>query len=223
MYYVRIMINRKQGLVITGGAAADSRWFHCLSGNFEVIVAADSGLETAAKLGVDVDMVVGDMDSLTRVELLESVPPERFRRYDEEKDDTDTQIGLGYLREAGCGYLGIYGGGGGRLDHLIAILSLFDRSDPPDIWVTDSNVVILIEKELSLYGMKNQVVSFFPAGSERCTMISKGLKWSLDHLLWVKGDVGVSNVITTDEMRVEMLSGRLLFVGPLDTLIGLRP
>ena len=217
------MNDRPRGLVFAGGAAAGGHYFNLVSNIFDVFVAADSGLETAEGLAVDVDMVVGDMDSLSRLELLDSLPDCKKRIYEREKDSTDTEIGLDYLWEVGCGYTGIYGGGGGRLDHLIGILSLFDRPTAPDIWITDSNVVIHVKNKLKLSGAGGLTVSFFPVGKEPCEMTSRGLKWPLDELRWNRGDTGVSNEITGSVMAVEMMQGRLICVGPLDMLVGYTP
>ena len=51
-------------------------------------------------------------------------------------------------------------------------------------------------------------------------MTSYGLKWPLDRLQWRKGDAGVSNVVIEDRMEVKMLTGKLVFVGELETLKG---
>ena len=214
-------VGSKWGLVITGGLAPKKEWFDHLRGRFDVVVAADSGLVTALDVGIEVDRVVGDMDSLPNHELLDAFPEGAVHVYSPEKDLTDTEIALEALHDVGCTATAVYGGGGGRLDHLIALLALFDRERPPWLWVGDNSVAVCIESTITLRGLCNDIVSFFPMGSEVCTMRSRGLKWKLDGLEWRKGDVGVSNVVTEDKVKIEMLSGRLLYVGPLDTLQGL--
>jgi thiamine pyrophosphokinase len=46
-------------------------------------------------------------------------------------------------------------------------------------------------------------------------MRSQGLKWPLDDLVWGRGDVGVSNEIIAENMRVNVSSGALLAVTDL--------
>ena len=82
------------------------------------VIAADSGYETAKRLGVTPDLLLGDLDSLDKSKLsageldaLEKiiVPPV--------KDDTDTQLALDTALEryrADC--VVIVGGLGGRLE-----------------------------------------------------------------------------------------------------------
>lgn len=215
------MIRVRRGLVITGGEAPGKKWFSILRKHFHYLVAADSGLQRAHDLGLRVDAVVGDMDSLENKNLLEEYPADAVIRHPEDKDYTDTELGLQLLRERGCTFTGIFGGGGGRLDHLAALLSLFDRHDSPDIWVQDSGVVLAVNSKTALANSRNLTVSFFPVGTETCKMVSTGLKWPLNTLTWKKGDVGVSNVIVSDEMTVEMKSGRLVLIGPLEILEGI--
>jgi thiamine pyrophosphokinase len=216
------MTTGKSGLVITGGLAATKGWFDIVKKKFGLIVAADAGYHTAIALGADVDYVVGDMDSIGDRRLLEDLPKGSVRKFDEDKDFTDTEIGLELLKEKGCRYRCIFGGGGGRLDHLIGILSLFDRIDGPDMWITDSAVIVSISDSFVLTGMIDRTISFFPIGFDRCTMTSKGLKWPLDSLEWTKGDAGVSNLAISSEVKVTMRTGRLAFVGELETLKGIH-
>ena len=216
------MFEVKKGLVITGGLAAEKRWFEMIKNRFDVLVAADSGYHTALAVGAEIDFIVGDMDSIGDRNMLDDIPREHVRKFDQDKDFTDTEIGLGLLAEQGCGYRCIYGGGGGRLDHLIGILSLFDRIDGPDMWVSESAVVVNIREDFVLTGMSGSTISFFPIGADRCTMTSTGLKWPLDGLEWSKGDCGVSNLATSGVVKVKMRTGRLAFVGELETLKGIR-
>ncbi|MDR3192027.1 MAG: thiamine diphosphokinase, partial [Treponema sp.] len=90
-------------------------------------VAADSGLMAAEGAGFRPDWIVGDMDSLDDPARLEKYPPERVLRYPGDKDFLDTELALSLLWEKGCTETWLLGGGGGRMDHLLGIRSLFER------------------------------------------------------------------------------------------------
>ena len=107
------------------------------------------------------------------------------------------------------------GGGGGRLDHHLGIVALFDREIRPDEWYTQNEGVISIDRSKSFRNLKGKTVSLFPAGTELCRMQSHGLKWPLDNLEWERGSVGISNVVKSDEVTIVPKSGRLLFIYPL--------
>ncbi len=208
------------GVVLTGGASPDRLHAEPFLRRAGRTVAADSGLDLAISYGFSPDLVVGDMDSLADLRTLDEFPADRVCRFDHDKDETDTEIALRMLFEEGFSRVALIGGGGGRLDHLMAIIALFDRDVRPSVWLTDEAFVCSLESEVELRGCAGRRVSFFPVGEGPCRMRSTGLQWALDGLLWRRGDVGVSNRITDDRMRVTMESGRLLMVCGADLPAG---
>jgi thiamine pyrophosphokinase len=198
--------------VITGGSGPAPARLREWSDGASRIVAADSGLERALSSGLEPDLVVGDMDSLRDRGLLDRFPAERVRSFEQDKDDTDTEIALGILFSEGFRDVVLAGGGGGRLDHLIGILSIFHRDEHPSVWLTSTDEVSAVDDRLERNGMQGETVSFFPVGREICTMSSRGLRWPLDGLSWQQGDVGVSNEVVSDRLEVRMHTGRLIMV-----------
>lgn len=201
-----------KGILIIGGDHPARDLTSRLVEEAQIIIAADSGFDYAWNNGIDIDYVVGDMDSTSYREIIESMPKEKVLRMPEEKDETDTEIGLAMLKELGAAESVIIGGGGGRLDHLLGIVTLFHREIRPDEWYTDKEAVWSIDRKRIFEGLKGKTVSFFPVGEEICRMRSSGLKWPLDQLVWKPGDAGISNVVMEDSMMVEPLSGRLICI-----------
>ena len=202
------------GLIITGGDAPTVP-VRTVDGRRCLIVAADSGLEHAARWGIIPHAIVGDMDSLTDLSLIQNYTDSVVERYERAKDKTDTEIALDYVWKRGVNRVTIVGGGGGRLDHLMGILSIFERDRYPIRWVTDRDEVTVIDSVHTFASSVGEIVSFFPVGPDRCTMKTDGLRWPLDELVWERGDVGVSNECVAESCRVEMSSGRLLMVRSL--------
>jgi thiamine pyrophosphokinase len=90
-----------------------------------LVIAADSGLDNAKALGIEVSAVVGDYDSLghapdvpSSVEVV-TVPTE--------KDVTDTQLAVETAIERGADDIVIIGGLGGRLDHTLSNLAILEE------------------------------------------------------------------------------------------------
>jgi thiamine pyrophosphokinase len=204
------------GVVITGGKGPEKRYVESWLEEAAQVVSADSGFDRAYEWGVQPDYVVGDMDSLANREVLTSYPQDRIVQMPHEKDYTDTEIGLQLLEEKGCHERVIMGGGGGRLDHLLGLLALFDRDPAPRAWITHREEVLLIDDYFERSGLHGQRLSFFPVGTRRCRMASCGLKWPLDPLEWVRGDVGISNEATDDRVSVTMREGALIMVRELN-------
>ena len=202
----------RRGLLFIGGSGPDKESLGERREEVSLVVAADAGLLLALELGIEPDLVVGDMDSLADISLLDRFPPDRVLRFPPDKDETDTEIGLRVLRERGCGEITIAGGGGGRVDHLLAIAALFERENPPRRWVSDRADIRLIEGECDMVGWEGSTVSFLPLGPQACGLRSEGLAWPLDGLCFRRGYGGISNRVTARRARVEVRTGKLLMI-----------
>jgi len=201
-----------QGVVLTGGNAPDARRLQKWLKQEYTVVAADSGLDHAKRLGIEPSIILGDMDSLSDRSLLHAYPGAEVYSFDAAKDETDTEIAIRTLYERGVTDILLAGGGGGRLDHLFGIYSLFHREMHPTVWLTDHSDIICIENRLEREFPVGSVLSFFPAGRKPCRMHTSGLRWPLDALVWEIGDAGISNVVDKSPVVVEMYQGRLLLV-----------
>lgn len=209
------------GVVITGGTAPTPGVLQ-FPATGALIVAADSGLDTARRYGVKPDAIVGDMDSVSDRALLDDYPDAEVRRHDRAKDFTDTELAIDYVAERGVSRVVLVGGGGGRLDHLMSVIRLFERARRPSCWLTDRDQVVAVEGVLEFEAPPDRIVSFFPVGSDPVRARTLGLRWPLDRLEWGPADFGVSNECEDVRCRVEMLSGRLLMVHALPPQVAIR-
>jgi thiamine pyrophosphokinase len=206
-----------EALLVTGGEAPPrSRLERRLAG-FSLVCAADSGLDTLVSWGLAPDLIVGDMDSVSSMELVGRFPEAELLLAERDKDETDTELGLEALAARGADRIVLAGGGGGRLDHLLAIRALFERASPrprPDEWQVASESIFLLRSgsALSLDAAPGALVSVFPLAAGASGMASEGLKWPLAGLAWGLGDFGVSNVATEGPFTVAAGRGELLVV-----------
>ncbi len=200
------------GVLLIGGEGPDRGRVRGLIEDCELIVAADSGLDLADRLGLRPDMVVGDMDSIADRGRLSDFPADKVRIYPHDKSETDTEIGLRLLREWGFERVMLIGGGEGRLDHLLGILVLFDREFYPSIWLTAREHIEIIEDSACYAAFPGQTYSFFPIGGPATGLTSNGLKWPLTGLNWKRGDAGISNEATGDSVSVTVTRGKLMMI-----------
>jgi len=156
---------------------------------------------------------VGDFDSLADPSVLSEYSA--VIRHPAAKDDTDTEIGLCELRARGWLRVTMAGGGGGRLDHLLALRALFERPDGPDEWITARERVLKLSAPADFILAPGATVSVFPLSGGASGMESEGLAWPLAGLSWDAGHFGVSNVATTGRFRVKPGKTPLLLVLPL--------
>jgi thiamine pyrophosphokinase len=203
-----------RGLAFTGGEGPPPDIARRLCEGADLVAAADSGLIAAEAAGIRPDWITGDMDSLDDLQRLEKYPSERVIRHPREKDDTDTELVLKLLWEKGCDEVWILGGGGGRVDHLFAVRSLFERDRFPRRWFTAAEDIFGIEAPgvLRWNAAPGGVVSVFPLGGGPWKASSGGLRWPLDHLNWNRGFFGVSNVITGESFSIKAEAGRFMIV-----------
>lgn len=88
----------------------------------DIVIAADSGYETAVKLKLPVDVLVGDMDSI-KSDIPKGVETVRLPS---EKDVTDTEAAVELALERGAETICIIGGIGTRVDHTLASLGILE-------------------------------------------------------------------------------------------------
>ena len=215
-------------LLVCGGEAPPRERLARRFGSFGLVCAADSGLDTLASWGVAPGLIVGDMDSVSDARLLDAYPGAEVLRASRDKDDTDTELGLAALAERGATRIVLAGGGGGRLDHLLAIRALFERMPfergtgaaarrrrpRPAEWHTAREAIHLVESgaAIELEAARGATVSVFPLAAGASGMRSEGLRWPLAGLSWGPGEFGVSNVASEGRFSVAAGKGDLLVV-----------
>lgn len=88
----------------------------------DIVVCADSGYKNALSMGVKVDVLVGDFDSLG------SIPDGDFElvRVPAEKNSTDTQLAVDIAIERGADELIIVSSTSGRVDHALSAMAILE-------------------------------------------------------------------------------------------------
>jgi thiamine pyrophosphokinase len=206
------MTSGADGMLLIGGEGPAAEILAPAVQTVRYVIAADSGFDLAVALGLEPDLLVGDMDSVARSPHYLAFPREKIRSYPEDKDETDTELGLRLFREMGYRRILLAGGGGGRLDHLVGILSLFCRPYAPVAWYTRREHIQVIGGGLEFSGWKGQTVSLFPLSARVTGLHSQGLKWKLDGLCWRRGEGGISNRFSADQGRITVGRGKLLMI-----------
>ncbi len=205
----------KRAVIIVGGEAPADTFIKKVCGEADLVLAADSGVEIAAATGVTPQVVVGDFDSVSVERTRALFPNAKTVQSPAAKDETDTELALGFARRRGYVCCDVVGGGGGRLDHLLAILALMDRDDGPDRWFTNTAEVRRVSGHLAVTRVRGSIVSVFPCGGAPARARSSGLRWPLDGIVWRRGVHGVSNEVEDRQVEISVDSGALLIVLPL--------
>lgn len=147
-------------------------------------IAADSGLHLAQRLGVSVDLIVGDLDSV-REEALDAATASGaiVERHDPDKDASDLELALEAARRRGGSRVVVVGGAGGdRLDHLLATAELLGSDRYADLeieWRSGRSRAIVTRGSVSLDGDPGDLLSIVPVGGP-ITLSVEGVRWPLD-------------------------------------------
>lgn len=199
-------------ILIVGGEAPASLPWKVEEMRDMRVVAADSGWDTAVKLGLPVTMLVGDMDSVNTRDFPSAV---EVRRFPSDKDDSDTALALKIItRELQAASWLLVGGGGGRLDHLMDIFSLFRTYGPPAQWFTAHEKLTLVTASMDIQVLhQGATVSIIPVwGDARSVVTTHGLKWEVRDYPIEAGNISLSNICVGNVFHVEV-TGDPVFVG----------
>ena len=179
------------------------------------VIAADGGAELARMLGLSVDLVVGDMDSISAGTL---AGIERVERHAAEKDATDLELALVAALRFEPERVLVLGGGGGRLDHLFGGLLLLAAEAYAGVRVDaqfGAAAVHVIRGERTLHGEPGELISLLAMHGRARGVVTDGLVYALrGETLEPGSSRGVSNVFAASEARVALEGGVLLAVRP---------
>lgn len=217
-------------LIITGGSIGNrlKNWLY--DRNFDVIIAVDAGLEIAEQIRKKPNYIVGDFDTVSS-EILEryiSDPAVEIRRFQPEKDATDTQIAYELAMELMKASKDkeneavIAGGIGSRFDHSLAnvlLLEKFEKNGINAYCMDDNNCISVHRKSFELVrkNVYGKYVSFHSLSDMVSNLTLEGFKYSLKNHILVRSDsLCVSNEMNQETARVIFSKGVLLMVQAMD-------
>jgi thiamine pyrophosphokinase len=183
------------------------------------VVAADVGLAEAARLGLAVDLLVGDLDSVAPDDLdaYRSTGGE-VRRHPQDKDSTDLDLAIGEAIAAGAGRVLVVGGDGGRLDHLLAnaVLLASPRHAAAEIdAILGAALLHVVRGRRELSGAPGELLSLLALGGSARGVRTEGLRWPLEDAVLEPGaSLGVSNRFLGERAAVQVADGVVLAIRP---------
>jgi thiamine pyrophosphokinase len=206
-----------RAIVVANGAVEENESYACTVQADDLVIAADGGALIALQLGLEPQVVIGDMDSLppeARAQLAEGECT--FVSHSPRKDETDTELAIQYALQAGAQEIVLLGAIGGRLDHSLAnilLLAMPQLERVPATIVAGSTQVWLLRTgcQLEFGGTPGDIVTLLPLGQDAAGVNTEGLEWGLhDDCLSFGPARGVSNVMAADRVRVSLQAGLLV-------------
>jgi thiamine pyrophosphokinase len=183
------------------------------------VVAADGGLDRARALGVDVDVVVGDLDSVSASALAAAeAAGARIVRHPAAKDATDLELALDEAVALGARRVLVVASAEGRLDHLLASLLLLGSERYAAVEldaVVGDTVVHVVRGARELDARPGELLTLIAIGGPALGVTTSGLEYPLAEETLDPGSTrGVSNTFAGGRARVELASGTVLAIRP---------
>jgi len=206
-----------EAVVVMGGAFADQA-VPAVTG--ALVICADSGVDHARAWGLGVDLVIGDMDSVSADGLAWAEEQGAdVDRHEPDKDQTDLELALqAAQRLSAGGHVLVLGGAGGRLDHELANLALLTSPRWSDLeltaWIGTARVDV-VRRHRSLIGVPGGVVSLLAWHGDATGVTTDRLKWGLAGATVRAGSaIGTSNEYEADRASVAVDRGVLTAITP---------
>ena len=219
-------------LIISGGVVdIEFAQSYLKDKEFDTVVCADSGLDSAHQLGIPVHYAMGDFDSVSK-EILHSYQHRKteegisteFVSYPPEKDATDTHIVLDWVVKQYPEEIIILGATGKRLDHFLANVNILMKTmlcEIPTYMIDKNNKLYLVNssrvfRKEELFG---KYISLLPLTEKVTGVCLRGFKYEIENAVLTIGDsLGVSNEMGEgkEEASLEMESGVLIVVESKD-------
>jgi thiamine pyrophosphokinase len=183
----------------------------------DYIISADGGTRHALALGLQPNLIIGDMDSAERDQLQKlqavGVPIELFPH---DKNETDLELAIQYAVDLHPNQIIIIAALGGRLDQTLGNVALLTdlRLLTFDIRFDDGvEEVFICRDSAQIHGKNGDLVSLIPWQGPATQVQTENLKWPLkSETLYPHKTRGISNEMITDTASVSIGSGLLLIV-----------
>ncbi|MBK5243617.1 MAG: thiamine diphosphokinase [Eubacteriaceae bacterium] len=210
-----------KAFIFTNGSYEDPGFYkeYLKKFNTPYIICADGGANFTQKIGLIPNIILGDMDSISK-ETLKYYENVELRRFPVCKDETDTQLAINHALEIGATEIVVFGALGTRLDHSLGNIYLLTRLLKPRIQgmiVDEKNSIFLVQDKKNLDLPIGTIVSLLPLGGDVEGLNIQGFKYPIANgKMTLANPYGISNVVVTEHQTISLEKGILLVDIPKD-------
>ena len=183
----------------------------------DYLIAVDGGLNHMITLGLQPDLIIGDLDSIDKATLNHHKKQQvKIEQYPIQKDQNDLELAIQAALKMAPQVIWIVAALGNRIDQTLANIFLLTRADLADIdvhLVDGQRDVFLIRQHTTLTGLKGQRVSLIPINGPVNGIRTEGLAYPLKcESLYPHQTRGISNYLTDAKATITIEHGLLLCV-----------
>ena len=210
----------KKAIILANGIHPKKSVFTFLQkSGYTTLVCADGGANSAFKLGLFPDFIIGDLDSINVGVLEYYRAKSKIIKY-KRQNDTDVEKCLKFLIKKKCDEVILLGGTGDRLDHsfcnLGIVLKFFDRIKVGILH--QKSFLTCYAGNVELETEKGEVVSIYGI-DKKTKIISNGLKYPLQKVALPFGEKeSTSNVAKSNKVNLKISGGKIFVIRDFNSL-----
>jgi len=184
---------------------------------FDLVLAADGGYRTAKKMNLDIDVLLGDFDSIASEEIKEAESNGiKIIPFPTDKDKTDGELAVDYAISEMSEELVILGSFKEELDHALGNLFLLFKIDKVGIkskLLTQKYEIEIITNEKEYLFKIGHEVSLIPVSEIVQDLNIEGFKYNLKNVNIEMGQtLTLRNVIIDKKAKVSFKKGKVLSI-----------
>lgn len=216
-YIIATILSMKKAIIFLHGDLSDVSRMSEYVDKEDFIICADGGVEYALKAGYVPDIVIGDLDSISK-ESESKLKGQKveFVKHPKDKDESDGELVISYAVDQGFKKIIIFGLLGRRIDHIVSNMFLpavFQREYVDIRFVEGNQEIFIISKPVEIKGKVGDRLSLIPILGDVEGVSTEGLEFPLKNETLKFGlSRGISNVFTQNAASIKLSKGSLLAV-----------
>lgn len=201
----------KTCVIIAGGEFFDIQKNIIFPNDF--VIACDKGYDWAKRLEINVNLVLGDFDSVAS-KIDDDVQKITLQK---EKDDTDTMFAVKYAIKNGFENIKIIFAFGNRFDHSFANIQTgafaVENGVNATLFGKNETVYIIKDTSIEIERQENAFLSVFSLSDYSYGVNEVGLKYIAKDATWTnKFPIGISNEWTSEKAKISVKKGVLAVI-----------
>ena len=188
--------------------------------DFNTLICADGGANSALKMNLIPDVIIGDLDSITSAALNKFKSTSKIIQL-KRQNDTDVEKCLKYAISKKFDEALLLGATGNRLDHsfcnLGIVLKFFPQIDLS--LIAEDSYLKPYKGKVQIRTISGETMSLY-GFSKKTKIISKGLKYPLENVALPFGEKeSTSNIAQSDKVELKISGGIVFLIRDLTMMI----
>lgn len=187
---------------------------------YSKLICADGGANSALKMQLVADVIIGDLDSISAEALKEFKSVSKIIRL-KRQNDTDVEKCLKYVIKNKFSEVLLVGVTGNRLDHTFCNLGIVLKFFPQIkiSLIAENSFLMAYTGNVELKTFSGETISLYGI-SPKTTITSEGLKYELKNVALPFGvRESTSNIAKTNSVMLQIDNGVVFIIRDLKTMI----